>query len=346
MTVRPTSMLVRPATGWTVAASAGHVPPMVDEPLWIGSDPLGEALHALRMTGTFYCRSELTAPWGLAMPELIGCVWFHVVAAGRCWLDGDDGEPVELGPGDFALVPHGRGHRLWTEPGTPTPEVQDLPQARLSDRYAVLAHGGGGAPSTLICGVVRFDHVAARDLLALLPPVIHLDAAGSAHWAWMEGLLGFMAAEARELLPGGETVITRLADILVIQAIRAWIGSDPPTARVGWLGALRDPQLGRAVAAVVRDPGRPWSVASLARAAAMSRSAFSARFSAQVGEAPMGWVARVRMRHAAAVLAEGAVPIALLAEQLGYRSEAAFSRAFKRVVGIPPSAARGRATVL
>lgn len=150
-----------------------------------------------------------------------------------------------------------------------------------------------------------------------------------------------MAAEARELHAGGETVITRLADILVIQAIRAWLARDP-AAHTGWLGALRDKQIGRAIALIHRDPSRPWTLASLAHHAAMSRSAFSARFTQLVGEPAMHYVARWKMHAAQVSLKEEDIPLSELAARLGYESEAAFSRAFKRHVGVAPGAVRGR----
>jgi len=153
--------------------------------------------------------------------------------------------------------------------------------------------------------------------------------------------LRFMAAEARELRPGGETVITRLADILVIQAIRSWIARDP-AAQTGWLGALRDQQIGRAIALVHRDPARNWTVASLAMAVGMSRSAFAARFSQLVGEPAVRYVTRWKMHAALMWLKEENAALSEIASRLGYESEAAFSRAFKRVVGISPGAARRR----
>jgi AraC-like DNA-binding protein len=148
-----------------------------------------------------------------------------------------------------------------------------------------------------------------------------------------------MAAEARELRPGGEAVITRLADILVIQTLRAWIERDP-AARRGWLGALRDRHVGRALALIHRDPARDWTVAALADELAMSRSAFAARFTTLVGEPAMQYVTRWRMHLAHDELTGGDVTVAELADRLGYRSEAAFARAFKRVVGTPPGAVR------
>src|SRR5262245_32119166 len=155
----------------------------------------------------------------------------------------------------------------------------------------------------------------------------------------MQGTLRLMAAEARELRPGGEAVITRLADVLVVQAIRVWLETDP-AARTGWLGALQDKQVGRALTLIHRHPARAWTVSSLARELAMSRSAFAARFTELVGEPVMTYVSRWRMQVAVGLLRDENATVAALAHRLGYRSEAAFARAFKRIVGVPPGSLR------
>jgi AraC-like DNA-binding protein len=307
---------------------------------WAPADPLGEALHSLRMNGAFYCRSELSAPWGLTLPPMPGYMWFHVPTAGRALLEIDGPEATLIRPGDFTLVPHGEGHALRSEPEAPAPGILELEREYVSDRYELLRYGGGGAPTTLICGAVRFDHPAARNLVEILPAVIHVEESGSVQLEWMQSTLRLMAAEARELRPGGEAVVTRLADILVVQAIRFWLESDP-AAQGGWLGALQDKQIGRAIALIHKEPARPWTVAALAGELAMSRSAFAARFTELVGEPVMHYVARWRMQLALRLLGDGAT-VGELAGQLGYRSEAAFARAFKRVMGVPPGAVRRR----
>jgi len=303
------------------------------------SDPLGEALHFLRVNGAYYCRSELTAPWGLTIPPTPGYLWFHVVTSGRLWLETGENDHDWIQLGDLALVPHGDGHVLRSESGAPAPGILELEREALSDRYEILRHGEGGAPTGLICGAVRFAHPAAGDLVEFLPRTVRIEASTSPRLEWMQSVLRLMASEAAELRPGGEAVITRLGDILVIQAIRAWIESDP-AAQKGWLGALRDPHIGRAISHIHRDPAREWTVASLAHELAMSRSAFAARFTELVGEPVMSYVTRWRMHVAVAALQEEGATVGQLADRLGYRSEAAFSRAFKRVIGISPGAVR------
>jgi AraC-like DNA-binding protein/mannose-6-phosphate isomerase-like protein (cupin superfamily) len=336
MSIDPYFMPDRPGK-WTRPGPGAYTGHMSELPP--PDDPLGEALHFLRMSGTFYCRSEFSAPWALELPPFEHCLMFHVVTAGQCLLEVEGAEPCLLRPGDLALVPHGAGHRLASEPGVPAARLFDLPREAVSNRYEILRHGEGGAPATMICALVRFDHPAAHQLIRLLPKLIRVDTWKSPEMEWIQSTLRFIAAEAQQLNAGGETVITRLADILVIQAVRAWIARDAG-AQAGWLGALRDRQIGRAIAAIHRDPARNWTVASLADTVGMSRSAFSARFTQLVGEPAMRYAVRWKMQAALTRLRETEAPLAELASRLGYDSEAAFSRAFKRVMGESPGAAR------
>lgn len=341
MAERPYFMLERPYR-WSCRSAIGILTPVERLDPWPPSDPLGEALHFLRMNGAFYCRSELTAPWGMTLPPMPDYLWFHVPTFGRMLLETGKSEARWLGPGELALVPHGDGHVLRSERDAPAPDVVALELEHPSERYEILRAGGGGAPTLLICGAVRFDHPAARNLVRILPDIIHIDSASSPQMEWMQSALRLMGAEAKELRPGGEAVMTRLADILVVQAIRTWIDTDP-AARGGWVGALRDPQIGRAISLIHRDPARPWTVALLADEVAMSRSAFAARFTELVGEPAMQYVTRWRMHVAVDALKQDGANVAELADRLGYRSEAAFARAFKRVVGVPPGALKREA---
>lgn len=307
--------------------------------VWATVDPLGEALHFLHMTGVVYTRSEFTEPWGLELPPLPGCLMFHVVTAGPCWLEIAGEAPRLVPPGDFELVTNGEGHTVSSPLGTPAARLWDLPREQVSERYEILRHGGGGAPTSMVCGAVRFDHPAAQRLVGLLPRVLGLDLKSPQQAEWLQSTLRLMAEETGELRPGGEAVVTRLADILVIQAIRSWIAEDP-LAQQGWLGALRDEQIGRALSLIHRSPTLQWTVASLAAEVAMSRSAFAARFREIVGESPMRYLSRWRMELALSWLREDDTPVSALATRLGYESEAAFSRSFKRYMGVSPGAAR------
>lgn len=304
------------------------------------ADPLAEALHFLRMDGMFYCRSELTAPWGIDLPPMPDCLWFHVITSGTCLLIDSTGTEHQLRQGEVVVLAHGAGHQAKSAPGVETPLVFDLHHDYISRQYAVLRHGGGGEPANIICGLVQFGHPAAKALVDMLPELIRIDSSvGGPQWQWLPGLLSLMASETRRAQPGGEVVVTRLCDILVIQAIRSWIDNDPE-ALTGWLGALRDPAIGQAIALIHRDPARDWSVANLAAEVAMSRSNFSARFTDLVGQPVMQYVTTWRMHLAADLLSDERMTISAVAARLGYQSEAAFSRAFKRVTGASPSSAR------
>jgi AraC-like DNA-binding protein len=309
---------------------------------WTPVDPLGEALHFLRMSSVFYTRSEFSAPWALALPPMPGCLMFHMVTTGECRLLIDGSEDRLLQPGDFVLVPHGAGHQLCSAPDVAAADLFSLPRESVSERYDILRHGGGGTAATMVCGAVRFDHPAARQLLALLPQVIAMQMHDSAQQGWIQGMLELMAAEAEALRPGGETVITRLADVLVIYTLRSWLDADP-AAQSGWLGALQDRHIGRAILLMQREPARAWTVATLATAVAMSRSAFSARFKQLVGDTPMTYLARWRMHIAVSWLKDEAATVGSVASRLGYDSEAAFSRAFKRCIGLSPGSVRREA---
>lgn len=338
MTGDPRLMPVRPNGGG--AARSGPLPPTsAAEDAWVEVDPLGEALHFLRMSGVFYCRSELRTPWSLSLPQMPHCLMFHFVTVGACRLEVAGLEPVLLTRGDLALVPHGEGHMLASDSGLrPTP-LFDAPRQRLSERYEVLRLGGSGELTHLICGAIRFDHPAATHMVAQLPKVIHIAAAHTEHDEWLRSTLNFMEIESRDLRAGGETVVTRLADVLVIQAIRAWLAGDPSSQR-GWLAAIQDKQIGRAMALIHRDPAEDWTVQRFARAAAMSRSAFAARFAELVGVPPMQYLARWRMHLAQSLLQHTDDPLGTIAARVGYQSEPAFSRAFKRWSGQSPGAIR------
>jgi AraC-like DNA-binding protein len=302
------------------------------------TDPLGRALQLLRMDGAFYCASHLSAPWGMSLPAMPGYVWFHAAITGSFTLHPEEGPAAAVSAGELALVPHGTGHRLCSASGVPTPDILSLEREIVSDRYETLRYGGGGPEVYLICGAVRLEHPAAHHLLRSLPPTIVVSTQAD-DTEWLHSTLRLLGSEARQARPGSEAVITRLADIIVIQAIRAWLDADP-AARKGWLGALRDPYIGQAIALVHADPGNPWTVASLASRLSMSRSAFAARFTELVGETAMAYVTGWRMHVAFAALQSGAKTVGQLSDELGYRSEAAFARAFKRVMGMPPGAVR------
>ncbi|MEZ4530045.1 MAG: AraC family transcriptional regulator [Thermomicrobiales bacterium] len=302
-------------------------------------DPLGEALYYLRMTGLFYSRCVFTAPWGIDLPAMPGYLMFHAITRGSCWIDLGNGQQVQLRAGDVVLVPHGEGHRLANEPGAFCISLWETPRVAVSERYDLLSIDGGGERVDLICGAVRFEHSAAAHLMAVLPRILRIESGPSAQGEWVQSTLRYMASEARQLRIGGEAVITRLSDVLVIQAIRTWL-EESAELEGGWIGALRDEKIGRALTLIHRDPARDWSVASLADEVYLSRSAFAARFTELVGQPAMAYVTWWRMQVARGLIVDDGLTAAEAASRVGYQSEAAFSRAFKRTLGVPPGAAR------
>lgn len=301
-------------------------------------DPLGEALHALRLSGTFFCRSELSAPWGIALPPMSDSLMFHILTEGSAWITFPNGERFSMEAGDFALVPQGRGHAIVDAPETHAINLYDYDRPLLSPRYELLEINGGGEAAGLICGVGSIKDPAARRMVGLLPGIIQMQASTPGN-KWLRTSVQVMMEEARSLGSGGDAVITRFSDIFVVQAIRHWLNTDPH-AQTGWLGALQDPQVGRALSLIHLDPTQPWTVETLAGAVGVSRSGLAARFADLVGETPMSYLRQWRFEVARNWLRDTDQTHAEIAEQLGYESEASFSRAFKKATGQTPGSIR------
>jgi AraC-like DNA-binding protein len=253
------------------------------------------------------------------------------VTSGRCEQSVGD-ERRELLAGDFAVVPHGLGHRI--EAGGPTefPLIPELPHEEQSENYAVLRYGSDGPLTELVCGGLRLEHPTARRLVDALPPMIHIR---SIRRSVLGSTLDLLADEVQRREIGSEAVVSRLCDVLVIQAIRSWVTSEDATDSP-WLRAMSDPQLGPALAALHADPAATWTVGALASRAAMSRSAFAARFRDLLGQPVMQYVTDQRMQLAVDLLHRGERTVAEVATAVGYESDASFSRVFRRHVGTSP----------
>jgi AraC-like DNA-binding protein len=304
-------------------------------------DPLTDILQDLRLESSFYARSDVSAPWGLAFSVKDGPS-FHVIVAGRGFLR-IDAERILLHAGDLVLLPHGVDHQLASSSEGPSIPLEALPSERIGHNAALLRSEGDGERSLLICGGVRFAGPMAHPLLELLPRVLLLpsegDQEGKQEDAWLEATLRMLGAEALSLRPGSVAMMTRLADILVLQTIRAWLESDN-NRQPGWLGALRDPDIGHALALIHHRAEEPWTVSSLAKEIHLSRSVFSERFSRLVGMPPRQYLTRWRMHLASSWIREDRLSLSEVAYRLGYSSEAAFSRAFKRHLQVPPGVIR------
>lgn len=302
-------------------------------------DVLSETLTDFGMTGVFYAASEAWAPWGVAIPPLPGTIVFHLVTEGALVLE-VDGETTAMTAGDIVLVPHGTGHAILDAPGSPAVPLFDLPRVEVGERYERLRIDGPGARTTLVCGAVSFTGLGVARLVRSLPPVLRAERSADA--AWMRAAFEVIGTESQHPRPGSDVVTARLADILVVQVVRSWLESVTPDR--GWVAGLRDPFLGRALAAFHAEPGAPWTLESLAAEAGMSRSAFAARFRDLLGEPPMSYATAWRMDVAARLVRERELPLARVAERVGYQSEAAFNRAFRRAHGMTPGAYARRGT--
>ncbi len=299
-----------------------------------GPDLLSEVLQDLRLSNATYGRSELTAPWGIQIPFKEG-VRFHFVAEGRCLMRSDGLKPVMMNEGDVVLLPHGSAHEIANDPTCATRPLAELEPALVGNGTYRLAAGGGGERSLIVCCTIGFEGPTANPLLEMLPPIIHVRR-DEIRDSYIATVLGLMAEEVRTPRIGGATLMARLADIILTHIVRTWVES-ADAQLTGWLAAIQDPQVGRALAVIHRDPGVAWTLDSLAEIAGMSRSQFSRRFGKLLKISPTRYLAQWRMRLATAWIRNNFMTVAEAASRLGYESEASFSRAFKRAMGIPPS---------
>jgi len=309
---------------------------------WGRNDPLSSVLLDLRLSGTFFCHSEFGAPWALEIDER-AFASFHFVISRDCWLQllsDDMPEAIRLYPGDLALVPRSPRQVFSSSKRRTGTALDRLPARRLTEAVSALQIAGDEPRWLVVCGGVRLEGFAAAMLGELLPDVVVLRASDAG--PIVASTLEAMKHESSAARPGSATVMTRLADVIVIHAIRSWLERTAPAA--GWLAAVRDPHVGRAVAQIHQRPEHAWSVAELARISRLSRSRFSERFTELARFAPMQYVTKVQMYRASEILRGERVTIAELATRFGYESEPAFARAFKRHVGKPPGAVRREAS--
>jgi AraC-like DNA-binding protein len=293
-------------------------------------DPLTDVFTSMRVESVVYGRLEATAPWALRF-EAPSHAKFGIVQRGNCWLTVDGVEPVPLTGGDCYLLPRGDSFTLGDDPHTPARSFSEMTAPECG---SVMRYGGGGAPASVIGGKFSFDGLSSRPLTDLLPPVIHIRA-DEARGRALQGTLQLLAAEITSPGPGSTVIVSRLADTLFVQAIRAHIAS-AGCMKSGWLRALGDPAIGTALKSMHDRIEHPWTVAELAMSAGMSRSAFAPRFKELVGETPLEYLTRWRMYQAGRLLRDGKRKLFEVAHLVGYESDGAFNKAFKRVLGVTP----------
>jgi AraC-like DNA-binding protein len=301
-------------------------------------DVMSDVLGLLRLRGQVFCRTELSAPWGLSFTA--EQAQFHVLEQGSCFLQTvDSKEAVGLSAGDLVILPHGRGHRLFDAPESRVVPIKSVVDPQRERPLGPIQFGGGGAQTHLLCGRFRFDARLAASILSGLPPVIHVTGSHGRPVEWLELTIQFLRAEAHSTAPGSSIAMSRLVDLLFVEAIRHWLATSE-SRPLGWIGALRDPRIGAALVRMHAQPERGWDVETLASEAAMSRSSFAQHFVTLVGEPPSKYLTRWRVYLAARLLQVPGATISQVAERVGYDSEAAFSRVFKRYMRVGPAAFR------
>jgi AraC-like DNA-binding protein len=298
------------------------------------SDPLSEMLRGLRLDGVEYGRFQMQAPWGLSF-QAQDSARFHFVSGAGCWLKTPAGEWIRFEPGDAVLLPRGAAHALASAPDAASIPFCQCRFQQVCEKVFETSGGGDGATTLLFSGSMTFNVDRLHPLMRLMPELMQVVELG-VHEPSIPGLLKTMASEVALDRVGAGGILARLADVVAASLIRTWVERGCGDAS-GWIAAARDPEIGRVLAAIHLNPSADWTIESLAKTMRGSRSAFAERFTRVVGETPARYVAQVRMHHARQWLARDKVRIGVVAQRLGYDSEASFSRAFKRVIGVPPS---------
>jgi AraC-like DNA-binding protein len=321
----------------------------------MSSDTLSEVLRAVRLQGAVFFLVDAAAPWvaqappakavaAAVMPGSEHVIEYHVITRGACWAGLLDGEAVRLEAGDVVAFPHGDPHAVSSAPGMRAEPDWEAHRRPADEQLPFFYREGAEVGDTiqLVCGFLGCDARPFNPLLSTLPPMIHVrDAAGDSR---LSQLIRVAIDESHQKRAGGECVLARLSELMFVEVVRRYLES-LPEEQTGWLAGLRDRHVGRALSLLHGDPAHPWTLDALAQRVGLSRSALADRFAHFVGQPPMQYLARWRMQVAAGLLAGGHASVAGVALSVGYDSEAAFSRAFKKAVGEPPAAWRRRRTM-
>jgi AraC-like DNA-binding protein len=318
----------------------------------MSSDTLSDVLRAVRLTGAVFIDVDVTAPWAtfapkshhlipLIMPDAQHLVSYHLITEGECYAVQKSHEPVRLQAGDMMVFPHGDHHTLASEPSLRAPGSFDITDVDLSSQrpWKIIGGGGGKERIKLVCGFLGCDIRPFNPLLAALPAQIHCSGQNPDCNARLSHFYQMAVLESHGQRIGGESILAKLSELLFIELVRMYL-EQLPKEQTGWLAGLRDRHVGQALSLMHAQPALDWTLEELASKSGLSRSALADRFTQFVGIPPMQYLAKWRMQIAAGMLSTGQFNIAKIAADVGYESEAAFSRAFKKVVGMPPAAWR------
>lgn len=326
----------------------------------MSGDTLSDVLRSVRLRGAVFYYVEGSSPWVAEAPPAVALIprlmpgvehmiEFHALAEGACWAALAGESPIRLAAGDVVLFPQGDAHVMSSAPGLRAPQQAgefafvprppQLPYAIAADKPDVTTarlDGGGLDRATIVCGFLGLDARPFNPLLASLPRVLHLPGRVLGADSWVTTFLRTAVSESNVKRPGGEAVLERMSEMLFIEVLRRYVDT-LPAGETGWLAGLRDPQVGRALSLLHHKPAEPWTLEQLASEAGLSRSSLHERFVHFIGQPPMQYLTNWRMQVAASRLRDSDAKVLDVALDVGYESEAAFSRAFKRVVGVAPS---------
>ena len=311
-------------------------------------DVLSDVLRAVRLTGAVFLTVDATHPWAeqasstkvslpIVMPEAEHLISFHVVTQGFCYgaLDGE--KPIRLEAGDVIVFPQGDAHVMSSATGLqaelPVAPKRPYPQLPF---HSISGPGNGKEKSFVVCGFLGCDTRPFNPLLSALPKVIHVSSKQNPRAIWLNHFVQYAENECNEKRSGGEVMLSKLSELLFVEVIRMYVDTLPPE-QTGWLSGLRDSYVGKALSLMHERPAHPWTLEDLAHEIGLSRSVFAERFTDLVGQPPMQYLAQWRMQIAAGMLVNGSAKVAAVAHEVGYESEAAFSRAFKKATGVSPA---------
>lgn len=314
-------------------------------------DALSEVLRVVRLSSAIFFNARFSAPWCFSSPSAGSVmqtlhpgaeqlVVFHLLTQGRCHVQVEGLPDAVLNAGDVIVFPQGHAHLMASQPGVPPAGPADL-QAILRRRPRMLQFGGGGESTRFVCGYLACDPRLCRSIFLALPPVVIVSLRQAGEKDWLEQSIQYAVAEAASPRPGGEGVLGKLSEVLFVETLRRYI-SQLPAGQIGWLAGLRDRVVGKALSLMHERPAHDWTLEMLARDAGASRSVLAERFTHYVAQSPMGYLTRWRMALAADLLRNSSLGLAAIADEVGYKTDTAFSRAFRREFGMPPASWRKR----
>jgi AraC-like DNA-binding protein len=296
-------------------------------------DGLSSLLRDVNVRSVVYCLSEFAAPWGFSV-ERSPVAKFHVILNGGATLAVGDAAPIPLTTGDLVLLPHGDGHTISDQPGSPVRQLDAILADHPLDETGWLSYGGAGRRTRLLCGGFELDPTLPDELAEFLPPVMTLDSS-TGLTCWLEPLFALLDEETQAKAPGAAVIYAKLADVFVTEALRNYLAAADGLTHLAQ-PAVPDPGIARIVKMLRGRPQGRWSVDAMAQSAGMSRTSFNARFRAVLGQPPMSYLTELRLRRAAGYLATTTKSVREIAHMVGYGNEASFSKAFSRLFGRPP----------